>query len=231
LLPTFKFPGRRLLDRYDVPGFARFWGKRRGWIMLSQLGIFTSMVAMALTASDESLPLTALFAVLLAFWTTTLEVAADAWRIELAPTREEQGPIVAANLWGYRTAMVAAGSGALLIADRGLDGILSRHRRRLPSFRCRSSSRCGPIPAMTAAAGPPGDGACRKRRDPVRDRAVIGGRGRLGAAIGVAAQIGISAKTNVTPYVLVVSHGAVPDHGGGSAQDPQPSADSRVRSR
>src|SRR5437762_1652642 len=56
--------------------------------------------------------------VLLAFWTTTLEVAADAWRIELAPTQAEQGPLAAANLWGYRSAMVAAGSGALLVADQ-----------------------------------------------------------------------------------------------------------------
>ena len=116
LLPTFKFAWAPLLDRYDVPGFSRFWGRRRGWIMLSQLGIFLSMVAMAFTASDQSLPLTALFAILLAFWTTTLEVAADGWRIELAPTQAEQGPIVAANLWGYRSAMIAAGSGAVLVA-------------------------------------------------------------------------------------------------------------------
>jgi PAT family beta-lactamase induction signal transducer AmpG len=117
LLPTFKFLWAPLLDRFDVPGFGRFWGKRRGWIMLSQLGIFTALVAMAFTAADRSLAVTALFAVLLAFWTTTLEVAADGWRIELAPTQEEQGPIVAANLWGYRSAMVAAGSGALIVAD------------------------------------------------------------------------------------------------------------------
>ncbi|GGE15173.1 MFS transporter [Polymorphobacter glacialis] len=117
LLPTFKFLWAPLLDRFDVPGFARFWGKRRGWILLSQLGIFTAMVAMAVTAADNDLALTALFAILLAFWTTTLEIAADAWRIELAPTQDQQGPIVAANLWGYRSAMVAAGSGALLIAD------------------------------------------------------------------------------------------------------------------
>jgi len=75
------------------------------------------MVAMALTSADTSLAITALFAVLLAFWTTTLEVAADAWRIELAPTPETQGPLAAATLWGYRTAMVAAGSGALVVAD------------------------------------------------------------------------------------------------------------------
>jgi PAT family beta-lactamase induction signal transducer AmpG len=117
LLPTFKFLWAPLLDRYSVPGFGRFWGKRRGWIILSQLGIVSAMVAMALTSIDASLAVTALWAVLLAFWTTTLEVAADAWRIELAPTEQEQGPIVAANLWGYRTAMVAAGSGALIVAD------------------------------------------------------------------------------------------------------------------
>lgn len=118
LLPTFKFAWAPLLDKYDVPGFGRFWGKRRGWIMLSQLGIFLSTVAMAFTSSDANLMVTALFAVLLAFWTTTLEVAADGWRIELAPTAEEQGPIVAANLWGYRSAMIAAGGGAIYIAAK-----------------------------------------------------------------------------------------------------------------
>ncbi len=117
LLPTFKFLWAPLLDRVGVPGFGRFWGKRRGWIMLAQLGIASSMVALALLSGDRSLPLTALFAVLLAFWTTTLEIAADAWRIEIAPTKEELGPIVAASLWGYRSAMVAAGSGALILAE------------------------------------------------------------------------------------------------------------------
>src|SRR3569623_2013935 len=48
----------------------------------------------------------------------TLKFAADAWRIEIAPTQEEQGPLVAANLWGYRSAMVAAGSGAIWVATK-----------------------------------------------------------------------------------------------------------------
>ena len=46
-----------------MPGFGRFWGKRRGWIMLAQLGIFVSMATMGLTASDQNLGITALFAV------------------------------------------------------------------------------------------------------------------------------------------------------------------------
>jgi len=117
LLPTVKFLWAPLLDRFPVPGLARFYGKRLGWIMVSQIGIFLSMVAMAFTSADTNLPLVALFAVLLAFWTTTLEVAADAWRIELAPTAEEQAPLTAANLWGYRTAMAVSSLAALAVAD------------------------------------------------------------------------------------------------------------------
>jgi PAT family beta-lactamase induction signal transducer AmpG len=117
LLPTMKFLWAPLLDRFPVPGFARFYGKRLGWIMVSQLGIFLSMVAMAFTSADTNLPVVALYAVLLSFWTTTLEVSADAWRIELAPTAEEQGPLTAANLWGYRSAMAISSLLALAVAD------------------------------------------------------------------------------------------------------------------
>jgi PAT family beta-lactamase induction signal transducer AmpG len=117
LLPTMKFLWAPLLDRFPVPGFARFFGKRLGWIMVSQIGIFLSMVAMAFTSADTNLPVVALYAVLLSFWTTTLEVSADAWRIELAPTAEEQGPLTAANLWGYRTAMAISSLAALAVAD------------------------------------------------------------------------------------------------------------------
>ena len=160
LLPTFKFAWAPLLDRFDIPGFGRFWGKRRGWIMLSQLGIFASMAAMAFTSNDHSLPLTALFAILLAFWTTTLEVAADGWRIELAPTQAAQGPMVAASLWGYRSAMVAAGSGAVFVAgqldwtwayltfERGARLITGLGRQ--PSPR-RPAKSLGEAPKLTAA--------------------------------------------------------------------------------
>jgi PAT family beta-lactamase induction signal transducer AmpG len=203
LLPTFKFAWAPLLDRYDVPGFSRFWGRRRGWIMLSQLGIFLSMLAMAFTSSDESLPLTALFAILLAFWTTTLEVAADGWRIELAPTQAEQGPIVAANLWGYRSAMVAAGSGAVLVAAWA-DWTWAYLAIALAAFL--------PFPVLAAMRPDP---AGRGARIP----ALLGGMGAslaivllscavtalVGwAALAAAQGAGISAKTNVTPVVLAI---------------------------
>ena len=203
LLPTFKFLWAPLLDRYGVPGFTRFWGRRRGWIMLSQLGIAASLVAMAITSSDTSLPLTALLAVCLAFWTTTLEVAADAWRIELAPTRELQGPLAAANLWGYRTAMVAAGSGALLLADTS---------GWTAAYLLIAFAAMVPLPIL--AALPP------ENREDGRAAALAGGMlasaaiflatvalfALAGSAMLAAASgMGVGPKTNVTPWVLGIA--------------------------
>jgi len=218
LLPTFKFLWAPLLDKYDVPGFARFWGKRRGWIMLSQLGIFTSMVAMALTSSDASLWVTALWAVLLAFWTTTLEVAADAWRIELAPTPEEQGPVATSNLWGYRTAMVAAGSGALFFADpAGGVGVALANFGIMPgwtsSYLLIAAGAFLPLPILALLPRQPG---CSGARVP----ALLSGIGAsivillaivaITAAVGwliltAAAGIGITSDTNVLPWVLAIA--------------------------
>ncbi len=217
LLPTFKFLWAPLLDRYDVPGFARFWGKRRGWIMLSQLGIFSSMVAMALTSSDENLAVTAPFAVLLAFWTTTLEVAADAWRIELAPTLDALGPIAAANLWGYRTALVAAGSGALLVADPTgkaapwLAG-LGIEAGWATSYLLIAAAAFVPLPILAALPRDPGGSGSRWAALAaglaagaailLAALAVTAGAGWL--ILGAAGDAGIDSKTNVTPYVLAV---------------------------
>lgn len=203
LLPTFKFLWAPMLDRYDVPGFARFWGKRRGWIMLSQLGIFSSLAAMALSSADRSLALTALFAVLLAFWTTTLEVAADAWRIELAPTQDEQGPIVAANLWGYRTAMVAAGSLSLIVADQA---------GWTAAYLLIAVAAFLPFPVLAGMRAERKD--CGSRWPALTigltlSAAILLLTALATAAVGavalrLTADAGISAKTNVTPAVLVI---------------------------
>lgn len=205
LLPTFKFLWAPLLDRYDVPGFGRFWGKRRGWIMLAQLGTFTSLVAMALTSSDANLGVTALFAVLLAFWTTTLEVAADAWRIELAPTPAEQGPLTAANLWGYRSAMVAAGSGAVLVADQAQWGWTGAYLLiALGAFL--------PFPILAATRPDPGH---RGGRLVALVTGLIAGAAILLAALLLAGAVGwvvlrtavaagMNIGTNVTPWVLAI---------------------------
>jgi PAT family beta-lactamase induction signal transducer AmpG len=204
LLPTLKFLWAPLLDRHDVPGFARFWGKRRGWVLLSQLGIGTSLVAMALTAADANLAVTALFALLLAFWTTTLEVASDAWRIELAPTQDSQGPIVAANLWGYRSAMVAAGSGALLLADAA---------GWAAAYLLVAAAALLPFPLLVATASEqPGTTgrAAALATGLAASAAIIAAATLVAAAVGwavltAATAAGIDASANVTPWVLGIA--------------------------
>lgn len=207
LVPTLKFLWAPVLDRYAIPGFARFFGKRRGWIMLAQLGIGSAMGAMAWTADDASLPLTALFATLLAFWTTTLEIAADAWRIELYPTQDEQGPIVAANLWGYRSAMVVAGSGALLLADAGNWTI---------AYLVIAIGAILPFPLLAAMKPQPGGaGGGSGSRSAALGTGMLIGAGIVAAValaativgallLGGAARLGMSADTNVTPWVLAL---------------------------
>lgn len=202
LLPTFKFLWAPLLERWNVPGFGRFWGRRRGWIMLAQLGIATAMVGMAFTSDDSNLPLTALFAVCLAFWTTTLEIAADGWRIELAPTQESQGPIVAANLWGYRSAMVAAGSGAVWIAAKA-DWTVA--------YLVIAGAAFAPFPILAAMRGEPD----AERRSAALFAGIAVGVAVLAAVVagiaaagwvllGAAEAAGIGSDTNVTPFVLAV---------------------------
>lgn len=200
LVPTMKFLWAPILDRFAVPGFARFWGQRRSWLMLAQLGIAASLVAMALTSDDASLPLTALLATSLAFWTTTLEVAADAWRIILYPAKEAQGPVVAATVWGYRTAMVAAGSGALIVAsDHGWTA----------AYLLVAAAALAPFPLLATMRPEPGHGG----RTIALATGLIAGIGILTAVtmliaiagwviLTAAAALGIGAGSNVTLYVL-----------------------------
>ena len=188
LLPTFKFAWAPLLDKYDVPGFGRVWGKRRGWIMLAQLGIFASTVAMAFTSSDANLWATAFFAVLLAFWTTTLEVAADAWRIELAPTAAEQGPLVAANLWGYRSAMIAAGGGAIYIAAKS---------DWTTAYLAIAALAFLPFPILALMRGEPG-------RDASRGSALL-----AGILASAAVLFAVGAVTAAIGWVLLTAIGSI----------------------
>lgn len=116
LLPTFKFAWAPMLDRLTIPGFGSAWGRWRSWILLSQLGVVVSLIGLAVADPDQNLVVTALWALQLAFWATTLEAASDGWRCELAHDAKTQAPLVSAVLWGYRSAMVAAGSIAVLIA-------------------------------------------------------------------------------------------------------------------
>ena len=113
---SLKFLWAPLLDRFAPPGFGPLLGKRRGWILIAQLGIFTGLVGMGLSDPAGSLAQIALFSFLLVFSSSIQDIGIDAWRIEIAKDDDEQAPLSAMYQAGYRIGMIVAGGGALFIA-------------------------------------------------------------------------------------------------------------------
>lgn len=113
---SLKFAWSPLVDAFDVPWLARRVGRRRAWMMACQALVATSLVAAGLFDPATSLAATAAFTFLVAFGSATQDVVVDGWRIDAAPT-EMQGIMAAAYQLGYRIALLAAGAGALYIAD------------------------------------------------------------------------------------------------------------------
>ena len=105
-----------VVDRLSLGGITRRLGQRRSWMLLGQLGIVVGLLGMSLADPQTQLLWVALFAVMVAFFSSTQDIAIDAFRIESAET-ELQGAMSATYIFGYRVAMLIAGAGALYIAE------------------------------------------------------------------------------------------------------------------
>ncbi len=113
---SFKFAWAPFVDEYDPPLVGRWLGRRRGWMLLAQIGVAAGLAGLAFGAPAKSLGWSLLFAFLTAFAAASQDVTIDGWRIDAAPI-ERQGMMSAVYQLGYRLAMLCAGAGALYIAD------------------------------------------------------------------------------------------------------------------
>jgi len=115
---SFKFVWAPLVDKIPLPFLSRYLGRRRGWLLLAQLAIILSIVAMALVdpANHANLTWMALAAVSLGFCSATQDIVIDAYRIEAVDSRL-QGMMSASYIAGYRVGMIVAGAGALFLAS------------------------------------------------------------------------------------------------------------------
>ncbi|ART79854.1 AmpG family muropeptide MFS transporter [Oceanisphaera avium] len=104
-----------LVDRLRLPVLARLMGRRRSWMLLSQLTIMAALGGMAYSDPQSQLTYLAIFALAVAIASATQDIVIDAYRIEAAPVRL-QGALAAAYMMGYRLGMIMAGAGALAIA-------------------------------------------------------------------------------------------------------------------
>ncbi len=125
---TMKFLWAPIVDKTDVPLFGRF-GRRRGWMLLSQLVVVVGLVGMALVQPKggqiqflgiawQHIVVFGVMAVIVAFASATQDIVIDAWRIESADNSEQLGLLTSSSALGYRTALLVTDALILIIAAR-----------------------------------------------------------------------------------------------------------------
>lgn len=109
---TLKFLWAPVIDRVIPP----WLGRRRGWMVLTQLCVAVGLVLMAATNPKTHPGWMAAYALLVAFLAASLDIVFDAYRTETLHAHERG---LGAAVWvnGYRIALLASGAGALVLAD------------------------------------------------------------------------------------------------------------------
>ncbi|MBW4578613.1 MAG: AmpG family muropeptide MFS transporter [Tildeniella nuda ZEHNDER 1965/U140] len=120
---SLKFIWSPLLDRFVPP----FGGRRRGWMVLAQVGLVVGIGAIALQMGliatldpqqrSFSLKLLALTALGVALLSATQDIAIDAYRADVVSEREV-GASASMTILGYRIALLVTGWIAFNLADR-----------------------------------------------------------------------------------------------------------------
>ncbi len=110
---SLKFLWSPFLDRFSLP----FLGRRRGWLLLTQIALIIAIAIMGFQQPKQALQLLAINAIAIAFISATQDIASDAYRTDVL-TKLEMGAGAAVFILGYRIALLVAGALALILADR-----------------------------------------------------------------------------------------------------------------
>lgn len=113
---ALKFLWSPVVDRMPLPWLTKRMGRRRSWMVLSQIMCMAAMVGLGLTSPGDNLGLTAVWVVALAFASATQDIVIDAYRIEYLE-QSQYGAGAAMTTLGYRIGVLASGGGALILAD------------------------------------------------------------------------------------------------------------------
>ncbi len=110
---SLKFVWAPLMDRYTPP----FLGRRRGWVLITQIALLVVIAAMSLHDPRTGLKMLAINAIAIAFFSASQDISLDAYRTDVLENRE-MGAGAAVFVLGYRIAMITTGALAFFLADR-----------------------------------------------------------------------------------------------------------------
>ncbi len=113
---SLKFLWAPALDHLRLPVFTRLLGRRRGWALFIQILLMTAIVSLGASDPADNLVYMAGAALVVAFLSASQDIVIDAYRIEIL-LEHEQGAGAAMTQAGYRIGLLAAGAGALALAD------------------------------------------------------------------------------------------------------------------
>jgi PAT family beta-lactamase induction signal transducer AmpG len=112
LLFTLKPLWAPVVDRYQIP----LLGRRRGWMLVTQVGLLLSIAGMGAVDPHNALWMLAMLTGLTTFLTATHDIANDAYRVDLLRPNERASGSATFTM-GYRIAVLVSGAGALALSD------------------------------------------------------------------------------------------------------------------
>jgi MFS transporter, PAT family, beta-lactamase induction signal transducer AmpG len=111
---VFKFLWAPLTDALDVPILSRLLGRRRGWLMLTQLWLIAAIASLAFCDPALSPLVVGTAALMVATASATQDILIDAFRVESLP-EEEQAAGMASYVAAYRVGALVSSAGTLFL--------------------------------------------------------------------------------------------------------------------
>lgn len=114
---TLKFLWSPFMDRFVPPRLGQLLGRRRGWIIVTQLILLAGIFMMGTVPPKDAPVMMAVLALSVAFFSASQDIVVDAYRTDLL-REQERGIGSAVFVTGYRVGMLLSGAMAMIMSDR-----------------------------------------------------------------------------------------------------------------
>lgn len=113
---SLKFLWAPLIDKMDAPLVGAWLGRRRGWMIISQILVGLCLLGMSYIKPEGGLMLFTLLAAIAAFASATQDIVVDAWRIEVSDASEDMALLSSSYQLGYRASLLVTDALILILA-------------------------------------------------------------------------------------------------------------------